>query len=275
METPQCTLLVRGFSQFPLILDAYHSLSDLISDFVCIVVYCISTKPADKDHPYGHGRVEFLGSMAVAVMLIAAGFIIAEDSIGKLRNPANAPLEWYTCIAALVSIISKELLFWYTYLVGKKIESNTIIANAWHHRSDAISSVIAFIGTLVTLLFNWQYADPIAGLLLVVMICYLGLKILYDSLCSLVDRIPLEVIDKLNTTLATIPGVEGYSDVRAREMGASIVVDMRLYVHPGTHVEDAEEIQNTVERIIKEEIKSVSEVIIRITSIRDEVCTMK
>ena len=102
------------------------------------------------------------------------------------------------------------------------------------------------------------------------MIFYIGLQILYESVCSLVDRIPTEVIDKLNSTLETIPGVEGYSDVRAREMGAFMVVDLKLYVHPGTHVEDAEEIQNTVERIIKEEVKNVSEVMVRITSIRDE-----
>lgn len=253
-----------------LIADAYHSASDLISDIICVIVNCIAQRPADDDHPYGHGRVEIIGSVGVSLMLIAAGAIVCNNSIEKLKNPDNKPLEWYTSIAALVSIIAKEALYQYTYRVGKKIKSNVTIANAWHHRTDALSSVVAFIGTGVTLWLGWPYADPVAGLLVALMIFYIGLQILYESVCSLVDRIPTEVVDKLNSTLESIPGVEGFSDVRAREMGAFVVVDLKLYVHPGTHVEDAEEIQDTVEKMIKQNVKNVSEVMVRITSIRDE-----
>lgn len=253
-----------------LIADAWHSLSDLASDIVVIVVSCIAKRPADVDHPYGHGRVELIGSVGVSIMLLAAGFIVGYESIEKLRDPGDGTLEWYTSVAALASIISKEALYWYTYLVGKKINSPVIIANAWHHRTDAMSSVVALVGTVITLLFGWPYADPIAGLFVAIMIVFIGVRILYQSVCSLVDRIPMEVVDKLNTMLATIPGVEGYSDVRAREMGAFLLVDLKLYVHPGTHVEDAEEIQNVVERRIKEEVKNVTEVMVRITSVRDE-----
>ena len=242
----------------------------MLSDIICVIVNCIAQRPADSDHPYGHGRVEMIGSIGVSLMLIAAGGMVCVESIEKMKNPESKPLEWYTSVAALISIIVKEALYWYAYIVGKKIESNVVIANVWHHRTDAISSVVAFIGTGITLLWGWPYADPIAGLVVALMIFYIGLQILYESVCSLVDRIPTEVIDKLNSKLETIPGVEGYSDVRAREMGAFMVVDLKLYVHPGTHVEDAEEIQNTVERIIKEEVKNVSEVMVRITSIRDE-----
>ena len=236
-----------------------------------IVVSCIAKRPADVDHPYGHGRVELIGSVGVSIMLLAAGFIVGYESIEKLRDPGDGTLEWYTSVAALASIISKEALYWYTYLVGKKINSPVIIANAWHHRTDAMSSVVALVGTVITLLFGWPYADPIAGLFVAIMIVFIGVRILYQSVCSLVDRIPMEVVDKLNTMLATIPGVEGYSDVRAREMGAFLLVDLKLYVHPGAHVEDAEESQNVVERRIKEEVKNVTEVMVRITSVRDEV----
>lgn len=246
-------------------------MSDLLSDFICIVVSCIAQKPADLDHPYGHGRVELLGSVGVSIMLLVAAFVVGKDSIAKLITPDTAELEWYTSIAALISIVVNEMLYWYAYIVGKKIDSPVIIANAWHHRSDALSSVVALLGTAATLLFDWKYADPLAGITVALMIGYIGIDILWKSICSLADRIPAEVVDKLNSTLASIPGVEGFSDVRAREMGAFLVVDLKLYVHPGTHVEDAEEIQNLVERMIKQEVKNVTEVMVRITSIRDSV----
>ena len=232
---------------------------------------CIAQKPADLDHPYGHGRVEMIGSVGVSIMLLAAAFIVGKESVEKLITPDSAELEWYTAVAAFLSIVVKEALYWYTYIVGKKIDSPVIIANAWHHHTDALSSVVALIGTIVTLFFNWKYADPLASIAVALMIGYIGIDILWKSICSLADRVPVEVVDKLNSTLASIPGVEGFSDVRAREMGAFLVVDLKLYVHPGTHVEDAEEIQNLVERMIKEEVKNVTEVMVRITSIRDSV----
>lgn len=243
----------------------------MASDIVVIIVSCIAKKPADLDHPYGHGRVEVVGSVGVALLLLIAGISVGYDSAEKIQTPNEGKLEWYTSIAALVSIIVKEALYWYTYLVGKRINSQVIIANAWHHRTDAMSSVVALGGTLVALFFGWNYADPIAGLFVALMIVWIGLQILYQSMCSLVDRIPMETVDRLNQILADIPGVEGYSDVRAREMGAFVVVDLKLYVHPGTHVEDAEEIQRVVETRIREEVKNVTEVMVRITTVRDDV----
>ena len=266
-------MLVLYFNRV-IIIDAFHSLSDLASDFICIVVSCIAQKPADLDHPYGHGRVEMIGSVGVSIMLLAAAFFVGKDSIEKMISPDSSELEWYTTIAALFSILVNEGLYWYAYIVGKKIDSPVVIANAWHHRTDALSSVVALVGTVLAYFFHWTYADPIASLAVALMIAYVGIDILWKSICSLADRIPVEVVDKLNSTLATIPGVEGYSDVRAREMGAFIVVDLKLYVHPGTHVEDAEEIQNLVEHMIKKEVKNVSEVMVRITTIRDEVCIL-
>lgn len=238
---------------------------------VCVIVSCMAKKPADLDHPYGHGRVELAGSVVVAAMLLLAAWLIGVESIDKLKNPNQGELKWYTAVAAAASIVVKEGLYWYTYIVGKKINSPVIIANAWHHRTDAISSVVALVGTLVCIIWKWPYADPIAGLAVAVMIAFIGINILYESTCSLVDRVPAEVVDKLNTILASLPDVEGFSDVRAREMGAFILVDLKLYVHPGTHVEDAEVIQHHVERMIKQEVKNVTEVMVRITSIRDEV----
>lgn len=231
----------------------------------------MAKKPADLDHPYGHGRVELAGSVVVAAMLLLAAWLIGVESIDKLKNPNQGELKWYTAVAPAASIVVKEGLYWYTYIVGKKINSPVIIANAWHHRTDAISSVVALVGTLVCIIWKWPYADPIAGLAVAVMIAFIGINILYESTCSLVDRVPAEVVDKLNTILASLPDVEGFSDVRAREMGAFILVDLKLYVHPGTHVEDAEVIQHHVERMIKQEVKNVTEVMVRITSIRDEV----
>ena len=252
-------------------LDAWHSLSDLATDIVVVIVSCFAKKPADLDHPYGHGRMEVVGSVLVALFLLIAGVSVGYDSAMKIQTPNEGKLEWYTSIAALVSILVNEGLYWYAYLVGKKINSQVIIANAWHHRTDAMSSVVSLGGTLVALLFGWNYADPIAGLFVALMIVWIGLQILYQSMCSLVDRIPMETVDQLNQILADIPGVEGYSDVRAREMGAFVVVDLKLYVHPGTHVEDAEEIQRVVETKIREEVKNVTEVMVRITSVRDDV----
>lgn len=98
----------------------------------------MAKKPADLDHPYGHGRVELAGSVVVAAMLLLAAWLIGVESIDKLKNPNQGELKWYTAVAAAASIVVKEGLYWYTYIVGKKINSPVIIANAWHHRTDAI-----------------------------------------------------------------------------------------------------------------------------------------
>ena len=177
-----------------IIADAWHSLSDSLTSVVVIVGVKISSKPADQEHPFGHGRAELIGSVIIGVLLffVACNFII--ESVVKLKN--HEPVEYgkIAIIAIVVSIVSKELLAQFSIWAGKKVNSKALIADGWHHRSDSITSVLILIGIFFGKYFWW--IDGVLGILVSLVLVYVTYEILRDSVSSLIGEKPGEEIIK-------------------------------------------------------------------------------
>lgn len=221
-----------------LIADGIHSLSDLIADFVVLVANHHSQKGADADHPYGHQRFETAASLALGALLLAVGLGMLWSAFTKLEAPANIPTVHLSALwVALGALIAKETLFRYMLAVAKRVKSSMLVANAWHARSDAASSLVVAIG-IVGNLAGYPIFDPIAALIVGFMVSRMGWSFGWDALHDLMDRaVDDEEVAAIRATLLEAPGVENVHDLRTRKMGDMIVVDVHLEVDATQTVE--------------------------------------
>ncbi|WP_279401294.1 cation diffusion facilitator family transporter [Piscibacillus salipiscarius] len=170
-----------------LIADAFHSASDVVSSFAVLIGIRAARKPPDPEHPYGHGKAENIATLIVSILLIIVGFEILLDSVQSIWDRTTQQTSIYALYVVIFSIIAKEALFQYKYRLGNKINSPAIIADAWHHRSDALSSVIALAGIGLSILGReyqitfLQYFDPVAGTLIAVLVMWMGFKLGKDA----------------------------------------------------------------------------------------------
>ncbi len=214
-----------------LIADGIHSLSDLVSDFVVLFAGHHSKAEPDDDHHYGHYRYENAASLVLGVLLLAVGAGMLWTAVQKLINPvAIAPVSVIALYVALAALVAKECLFRYMLAVAQRIRSSMLIANAWHARSDAASSLVVALGIGGSLL-GFPLLDPIAALIVGLMIVKMGWGFAWNALHDLMDRAAdLDEIEKIRTTILATPGVEGLHDLRTRKTGDLIIVDVHLEV---------------------------------------------
>ena len=241
-----------------MVADAAHSLSDLASDVVVILCFRYIKNPIDETHNYGHGKIETLSTAIVGSMLLVVIFFIASSSVEELLRffrgeviPRPAPI---ALIAAILSISSKELLYRYTLKVGKEIKSPLIIANAWHHRSDAFSSIGTMIGIggAIFLGEKWRILDPLAALFVSVLILKVAIDILKDSISELIetsvdDKLKNEIFD----TVSKVKGVKDYHKLRIRRIGNYYSMSLHILVDKSMTVKDAHDISYNVEEEIR------------------------
>ena len=258
--------LVGGylFHSAALIADAGHSLSDLMSDFVTLWAVRIGRLPPDEDHPYGHGKFEAVGSLSVSVLLLFAGAGIGAGSYSRLiqiisGKAKSTPIPTAPAlIVAAISVVSKEWLYRITHKVGEQIRSPVVMANAWHHRSDAYSSILALGSIAVAMTVPGMLAvDSAAGLLVAGMICTTGMEIFVDAMKQLTDTANGELVEKINKLLhREISQLEHALDigrVRARQVGSSSLVDVTLTVSDGLSASATRAIEDRIRlKIMKE-----------------------
>jgi cation diffusion facilitator family transporter len=226
-----------------LIADGIHSLSDLVSDFVVLVASHHSQKDADLDHPYGHQRFETAASLVLGVILLVVGAGMAWAALGKLQSPGTIETVHASALwVALAAIAAKELLFRYMLRAAKAVKSSMLVANAWHARSDAASSLVVSIGLIGNLL-GYPLLDPIAALVVGFMVGKMGWGFGWDALHDLMDRaVDEEEVQAIRQTLLSTPGVSGVHDIRTRKMGDMIVVDAHIEVDATLSVEQGHNI---------------------------------
>lgn len=212
-----------------LVADAIHSLSDLVSDGVVLYVNKHSQMPPDDDHPYGHHRFENAAALIIGALLLSVGVGMLWGSVVKLQNPAAIPQVHYVAlIAALIALVSKELLFRYLLRVAEKVKSSMLAANAWHARSDAASSLVVAIG-IVANLAGVPVADPLAAMVVGLMIMRMGWKFFYNSFTDLMDQaVDPETEGRIRELLLSTPGLHGIHDLKTRRMGDMIWVEVDL-----------------------------------------------
>ena len=236
-----------------LIADGIHSLSDLVADFVVLFANHHSQKEADKDHPYGHQRFETAASLALGALLLAVGIGMLWSAFRKLEAPESVPTVHILALwIAGGALVVKELLFRYMLAVAKRVKSSMLVANAWHARSDAASSLVVGLG-IIGNLAGYPILDPIAALIVGFMVSRMGWSFSWDALGDLMDRsADDQEVQDIRQTIVETPGVMGVHDLRTRKMGDLIVVDAHIEVEATQTVEEGHDIAVEVRhRVIK------------------------
>ena len=242
LSTVQIVVGVWAKSQ-SLIADGIHSLSDLVADFVVLFANHHSQKDADEDHPYGHQRFETAASLVLGLLLLAVGVGMVWSAVLKLENPDTVPEVHSVALwVAGVALVGKEVLFRYMLAVAKKVKSSMLVANAWHARSDAASSLVVGVG-IAGNLAGYPILDPIAALIVGFMVGKMGWEFGWDAMHDLMDRaVDEQEVQAIRQTLLDTPGVAGVHDVRTRKMGDMVVVDAHLEVDAQITVEEGHDI---------------------------------
>ncbi|OGA84414.1 MAG: cobalt transporter [Burkholderiales bacterium RIFCSPHIGHO2_01_FULL_63_240] len=226
-----------------LVADAIHSLSDLLSDFLVLLVNRHSHKAADDDHHYGHQRYETAASLALGLLLSVVAVGMLWGAIDRLTHVEDIPkVQALALYVAIGTLLAKELLFRYMLAAAEKVRSSMLVANAWHARSDAASSLVVALGILGNLL-GYPLLDPVAALIVGLMVLRMGLSFAWDALNDLMDRAASQdQIDRIRETLLQTPGVQGVHELRTRKMGDMILVDAHLEVDGQLSVREGHEI---------------------------------
>ena len=241
-----------------MVADAVHSFSDLVSDIVVLVMVRVASKGKDKSHDYGHGKFETLATVVVSLLLLVVGarlMVSAIDRIsyvakgGVLDAPGKIAL-W----AALVSIVVKEFLFQWTSRVGKRVNSQAMEANAWHHRSDALSSVGSAIGIggAIILGGKWTILDPLVGAVISVVIIVVAVKMALPAINELTEAsLPEDIENQIVDIIRSVPGIENVHDLRTRRSGPEIIIDVHIVVDPEMSVAAAHDITTKAESAVR------------------------
>lgn len=226
-----------------LVADAIHSLSDLLSDFLVLLVNRHSHKEADDDHHYGHQRYETAASLVLGLLLSAVAVGMLWSAVDRLTHADDIPkVQALALYVAAGTLLAKEALFRYMLAAAEKVRSSMLVANAWHARSDAASSLVVALGILGNLL-GYPLLDPVAALIVGLMVLRMGLSFSWDALNDLMDRAASQdQIDRIRETLLQTPGVQGVHELRTRKMGDLILVDAHLEVDGQLSVREGHEI---------------------------------
>ncbi len=247
-----------------MISDAFHSLSDILSTLVSYVAIKIAHRPADEDHHYGHGRAETVAAKIVGLLIIFTALGIGYRSVVLIREGGLVSPQPLALWVALFSLLLKELMYRYSIVVGRSIGSKAVEADAKHHRSDALSSLVVVIG-IAGARMGYPLLDPLAGLVVAIMILRLGGELYWDSISELVDTAPEE--DKLQAIVKICQQTEGVievSEVKARRHGSQIYVDLKVCVNRMIPVVEGHGIAHRVAENVEGGVKGVKEVLVHI-----------
>ncbi len=260
-----------GHSQ-ALIADGMHSLSDLVSDGVVLVASKHGSRDPDPEHPYGHGRIETLATVAVGLLLFLVTVGILYDASQRLLAPDQLLRPgWLALSAAVVSVLAKEALTQYTLSAAKRIRSSLLRANAWHHRSDAISSVVVIIGVGGSMA-GLQYLDSVAAIFVALMIAKIAWDLSWGGIRDLIDTgLDSDTIERIRQVILSVHGVEAMHMLRSRRLGADAFVDVHIMVDPMVSVSEGHLISEKVRARLVRELEDVSDVTVHIDPEDDEV----
>ncbi len=255
---------VIGHSQ-ALVADGIHSFSDLVSDLMVLVAAHWGSYGADENHPYGHARIETVGTAIVGILLlvVAAGFMI--DSAGRLTEPERLLQPgWLALSAATVSVAIKEALYHYTQRVARATRSTLIAANAWHHRSDALSSVVVILGVLGAMM-GLFWLDAVATIVVAMMVGWVGWKFMGASVAELVDTgLSPGRLNKIDRLILSANGVRGYRQLRTRRMGGQAYMDVQILLDPELTLAEADAIARGVQQLLISEVRDMADVVVGI-----------
>jgi cation diffusion facilitator family transporter len=268
--------LISGIlgNSYALIADATESTLDIVGSLIVWSGLRVGARPADHDHPYGHGKAEPLAAMFISMSLMGAAVALAIQSVREILTPHHAPAP-FTLIVIVAVVIVKEMLYRFVINVGEIIDSTAVRADAWHHRSDAITSLAAFVGIAIAVVAGEGYesADDWAALLACGIIAFNGWRMLRPALAEVMDAAPgAELESKVRQVAAAVPGVAGLHRCRVRKYGVRYIVDLQVIVDGDLPVRRGHEIAHQVKDALKASALNIEDVVVHIepTRVADE-----
>ncbi|WP_076348626.1 cation diffusion facilitator family transporter [Alicyclobacillus vulcanalis] len=254
-----------------LIADAVHSVSDLIGSVAVIVGLRIARKPPDEDHPYGHGKAELIASICVSVLLIAAAIEVFYSSVSSFFHSPRAP-EWVAAVMAFIAVVVKEVLYRYNVRLGKRLQSKSLLAQASDHRADVYSSLAALIGIVLAVVgqrfgIRWlMYTDAAAGIFVAALVLKMAIEIAKEALEILMDRVVLaeEALQPYRREVMRVPGVRAIDDLRVRDHGQYVIVDIEIAVDADITVLAGHDIAAAVRDRLREKFDRVQDVFVHV-----------
>jgi cation diffusion facilitator family transporter len=247
-----------------LVADGVESLADVVSSVIVLRGLKIAAEPADKEHPYGHGKAEPIAAAMVAGMLFLAAGWITMQSVQELLKEDHSPAP-FTLLVLLIAIVAKEILFRFTQKVGEAVESLAVKSDAWHHRSDVLSSLAAAVGITISLLggIRFAWADKVAAIFAALIIGWNALQLLRPALDDLMDKSPSpDLMTKVRTVAAETPKVEKIEKCYVRKIGYYYIVDIHVEVDPHMTIKDAHAISHNVKDRLRAKIPSIHDVMV-------------
>lgn len=253
------------FQSFALVTDGIHSLTDAITDVFVLIVTRIAHTDPDEEHQYGHGRFETIGTIAMGIVFFTTAGILFYDSITRLRASESMPVPAVAgALIAIISIASKEWIFQYTMRVAKRLNSSLLKANAWHSRSDAISSIAVLIGILGAQQ-GYVWMDIAAAMFVALIIAKIGWELCGDALKELVDTaVPDQRRAQFESCILAVEGIQGITSLRSRLSGGRIILEIRLLVNPRISVSEGHQLGEIASKALIGQFSDISEVLVHI-----------
>lgn len=259
-----------------MIADAVHSLTDFVTDIIVLLFVNISSKPKDEGHDYGHGKYETLATSIIGIVLLCVGIGLFWEGMNKIigfyfRGEALESPGMIALIAALISIVVKEALYQYTVIVGKRQNSQAVIANAWHHRSDAFSSIgtALGIGGAILLGDNWRVLDPLAAVVVSVFIVKVAFQLVIPAINDLLEiSLPKEVEEEILSVILETPAVKNPHNLRTRRIGNDFAIEVHIRVDGNTTVTRAHELMCEIEKRLRDRFGSGTHIALHVEPIK-------
>ena len=252
-----------------MIADATHSVSDLLTDMIVLIMFKVGQKPKDEDHPYGHGKAETLGTTVVGFIIISVGIGLAYEAWEMIQSGIARIPEPLAAGTALISIFIKEWLFRYTRSVGEKSNNSLLLANAWHHRSDAISSIAALVGIIGAML-GFPALDPIAATMVAFMIMKVGYELTLGGFRDLMDTaLDEKDTQSIQVAIDDVSGVLKSHDLRTRKIGGEILMDVHIQVDSDLTVTEGHEVAERVRRKLIKNYPNTQDVLVHVDGYDD------
>ena len=258
--------IVVGFlaSSAALVADGFHSISDIASSAGVLIAVAFASRPPDDNHHYGHGQAEPLAAVMIGMILFITAALLAYNMVGNLLAGEVSIPGRMALYAAFISIVVKELMYRYTIKAGEETDNQALKADAWHHRSDAFSSIAALIGIAAARIGFW-FLDPVAGIVVAVMVFKVGYEILEEGFITLLGKAPAgKKIQEIKEQIIEVDGVEEILDVKGRYNGPVLYLDIKIAVPPALTVEEGHEIAARVKSMLLEKYVEAEEVLVHV-----------
>ncbi len=244
-----------------LIADAFHSLSDVLTSIVVILGFKLAEKPADRNHPFGHGRIEQIATLIIAFMLLIISYNLGKSSIERIIDPQKVSFNVPIVILMFLSALFKEWMARFSKFLGERINSSTLIADAWHHRSDALATGLVAIG-LIGINFGIYRIDGIMGLIVTLLLLWISIDLIKDSSNFLIGEAPnQDIINKIRNILFSIPEVSDYHDISVHDYQSNKIITLHIVVEDDISAKDAHRIALKVQDLIKESIQGAQAIV--------------